>query len=209
VRIAHADLVHVIERVADVVHAGPALPDPLGDQPRAAMQVELAHIRRVSGIGHKGERSQTAAVAQPDRHEARLVDLARHLATPEAYEAAAHVTVSDAKRHAPARAAGAEAHDQSWLAVRAAIARRQDAERPVVAVGAGEALLAVGEAGRPHERAVAEDPEFPRGKQGHELAHRHCGRIMPLPPMSTARKGPALLEADPHRIAFSKTGENQ
>src|SRR5258708_24086686 len=170
----------MVERVADVVDAGPALPDSLGDKPRAAMQVELAHIGRVTGIGDEGERPQPAAVAQTDWHEPRLVHLAQHLAVPEAYEATAHITVPDAKRHAPARAAGAEPHDQPRLAVRAAIARRQDAERPVVAVGAGEALFAVGKAGRPHERAVAEHPEIPPAERGHELAHRHRARLMPF-----------------------------
>ena len=57
VRIAHADRVHVIERVADVVDARPADADALRHQPRAAVQVELAHVGRMRGIGDEGERA--------------------------------------------------------------------------------------------------------------------------------------------------------
>jgi len=61
VRIAHAHLMHMIERVADVVDARTPLPDALGDQPRPAMQVELANVSGVSGIGDEGERSNPPA----------------------------------------------------------------------------------------------------------------------------------------------------
>lgn len=62
-RIAHADLVHVIERFADVVDARPARTDPLCDQPRAAVQVELADIGGMAGIGDEGERAHGASAA--------------------------------------------------------------------------------------------------------------------------------------------------
>jgi len=60
VRIAHADLVHVLERVADVVDARAAHADALRDQARAAVQVELAHVGRVLRIGHESERAYRA-----------------------------------------------------------------------------------------------------------------------------------------------------
>ena len=44
VRIAHADFMHMVERVADVVDAGAADADALRHEARAAMQIELAHI---------------------------------------------------------------------------------------------------------------------------------------------------------------------
>jgi len=60
-RVAHADVVHVIERVADVVDARPADADSLRHQPRAAMEVELAHVGRMRRIGDERERTDFAA----------------------------------------------------------------------------------------------------------------------------------------------------
>ena len=50
VRVAHAHVVHVIERFPDIVDARPARADALCDQPRAALQVELAHVGGMRGI---------------------------------------------------------------------------------------------------------------------------------------------------------------
>lgn len=63
VRIADADLVHVLQRIADVFDAGTALADALGDQAGTAVQVELAYIGRVLGIGEEGERVHGTSVA--------------------------------------------------------------------------------------------------------------------------------------------------
>jgi hypothetical protein len=122
VRVAHADVVHVIERVADVVDAQAADTDALRDEPRAAVQVELAHIGGVRGIGDERERPDRPR-ADSHRDQARLVHAARHLAVPEPRQCAAQPQRVDAVRHSPARAAGAKAHDQPGLALRAAIAR--------------------------------------------------------------------------------------
>jgi len=56
VRIAHPDVVHVIERIADVVDARSADADSLRHQPRAPVQIELAHVGRVRRIGDERER---------------------------------------------------------------------------------------------------------------------------------------------------------
>lgn len=56
-RIAHADVVHVVERIADVVDARAADSDALRHQPRAAVQVELAHVGGVRGVGDEGKRA--------------------------------------------------------------------------------------------------------------------------------------------------------
>ena len=82
VRVAHADLVHVIERVLDVVDARPAHADALRDEARPAVQVELAHVGGMLRIGDEGERPHAPAAAQLHRHEARLVNPPRHLAMP-------------------------------------------------------------------------------------------------------------------------------
>lgn len=55
VRVAHADVVHVIEGLADVVDAEPAGTDSLRHQPRAAVQVELAHVGGMRGIGDESQ----------------------------------------------------------------------------------------------------------------------------------------------------------
>jgi methyl coenzyme M reductase subunit D len=59
--VAHADLLHVIERLLDVVDAGPARADALRHQARAAVQVELAHVGWMLGIGDEGERLDPAS----------------------------------------------------------------------------------------------------------------------------------------------------
>jgi predicted ATPase len=61
VRVAHADVVHVLERVADVVDARPAHADALRDEARAAMQVELAHVGWMRGVGDECERLDLAS----------------------------------------------------------------------------------------------------------------------------------------------------
>ena len=82
-RIAHADFVHVVERVADVVDAGTAHADALRHQARAAVQVELAHVGWVRRVCDEGQRLHGLAL-DPDRDQARLVDAARHLPVPQA-----------------------------------------------------------------------------------------------------------------------------
>jgi hypothetical protein len=81
-RIGHADCAHVIERVADVVHAGPALADSLRHQSRASMQVELTDVRRTLGVGEKCERAHASTRAQRYVEQARRVDAPRHLTPP-------------------------------------------------------------------------------------------------------------------------------
>ena len=177
VRVAHADPVHVIEGVADVVDARAADADPLRHEPRPAVQVELAHVRRVRGIRDEGEGAhdlaRCARPREPHRDEARLVHAARHLAVPEPGERAAQPRRVDAIRHAPAGAAAAKAHHQARLVLRAAVARRQDAQRAVIAVRPAEDLVLVVEARRPHERPVAEYPEITFGQSRLELAELH------------------------------------
>ena len=174
-RIAHADLMHVVERIADVVDAWTARADSLGHQARAPVQVELAHVRRMRGIGDEGKRAHCSC-ANLYRDQARLVDPARHLAVPESRERAAQARRVNSVGDAPARSAAAQAHDEAGLAPRAAVARRQDAERAMVAVRAAERSLPIVEAGRPHQRAIAEHPEVAFGQQGLELAERHVAR---------------------------------
>jgi len=147
VRIAYAYFVHVVERIADVVDTRAALPDALGDEPRPAVQIELANICRVRWIGDEGERSYPAAAGYADGDETWLVDPPGHLAMPEAGKAACDLVLRYPERHAPAGAALAKPHDQSGFAPRTAVASRKDAERPVIAVYPGEVLLPVAEAG--------------------------------------------------------------
>jgi hypothetical protein len=102
VRVAHADLVHVIERLLDVVDARSARADALSDQSRPAVQVELAHVGRVLGIGEEGERPDRAAGAQAHRDEARRIHAARHLAMPQPRQRLPQPLRIDAIGHAPA-----------------------------------------------------------------------------------------------------------
>lgn len=59
-RIVHADIVHVVERIADVVDARSADSDALRHQARTAVQVELTNVRRVRGIRDESERANLA-----------------------------------------------------------------------------------------------------------------------------------------------------
>jgi hypothetical protein len=127
VRIAHADLVHVLQRPADVVDARPACADALRDQARASVQIELAHVGRVRGVGDEGERAHHASTGQAHLDQTRRVDATVHLAFPEAGERAARALRIDAIGHPPARAALAEAHYQAGPGARAAVASGKDA----------------------------------------------------------------------------------
>jgi hypothetical protein len=168
-RIAHADRVHLVERVVNVVDARAALPDALRDQARAPVQVELAHVGRVLRVGEKCERVHLTTRAQAYRNEPRLINAARHFAIPETRQRMTHAPRLDAKRHPPARSAGAQSHHQARLALRAPVARRQNAKRAVEAVHPAERLVRVVEAGRPHQRAVAEYPQVARRQLRNEI----------------------------------------
>ena len=172
VRIAHAHFVHVVERVADVIDARPPSADSLRHEARAAVQVELAHVRRVRGIGDERKRTHGP---RSDLYwdEARLVHAARHLPVPQPGERAAQARLIDAVGHAPARAAAAQSHHEAGLALRAAIARGQDAERAVIPVCAAERPARIVEARRPHEGAVAEYPEISLRQPSGEFAQGH------------------------------------
>jgi hypothetical protein len=82
VRVAHAELVHVVERVADVIDARPALADALRDEARASVKIELPHVGRVLRVGDEGESPHAASAAHPRRDEARRIHPARHLPVP-------------------------------------------------------------------------------------------------------------------------------
>src|SRR5688572_20486743 len=124
-------------------------------------------------VGEEGEGANLAAGAQSHAQQAWRINAARHFARPQSRESVAHPVRVDAKRHAPARAAAAQPHDEARLALRAAIARGEDAQRPVVAVDPAGSLRLVAEAGRPHQRAVAEDPEVAFGQLREEGLQRH------------------------------------
>ena len=85
--VAHADVVHVVERIADVVDARAANADALRDEPRAAVQIELAHVGRMPRIGDERERAH-GSPTDLYWNEARLIYPARHLAVPKARERA-------------------------------------------------------------------------------------------------------------------------
>jgi hypothetical protein len=59
-RIAHADIVHVVERVANIVDARSADSDALRHQARTAVQVEFTDVRRVRGVRDESERANLA-----------------------------------------------------------------------------------------------------------------------------------------------------
>ena len=63
VGIAHAHLVHMVQRVADVIDTRSALADALGDETRAAMQIEFPDVGRMVRIGDEGECADPAAAA--------------------------------------------------------------------------------------------------------------------------------------------------
>ena len=146
-RVADAERTHVFERVADIVDRAATLADALRDQARPAVQVELAHIGGVRRIGEKRERPDLASGADLHLEQARRVNAPRHLALPQAPQRVAHASGVNPERHAQAGAAAAQAHYQPRPALGAAIARRQDAQRPVIAVDAAERFLAVRKAG--------------------------------------------------------------
>lgn len=100
--IPHADVVHVVQCIADVVDAGPARAEALRHQARAAVQVELADVGRVGRVGDEREGANDAAGVEPHRDQARLVHAAQHLALPQARQRALQARRDDAVGHAPA-----------------------------------------------------------------------------------------------------------
>jgi hypothetical protein len=151
VRIVHADLLHMVERIPDVVHARAPLADALGDQARAPVQVELADIRGMRRIGEEGEGAHVPAGTQGGSHQPRCIDAARHFPVPQVPKRAPHVGVRNPERHSPARAALAKAHDEARPAPRAPVARGQDAQGAVVPVYPREGLFPERKARRPDE----------------------------------------------------------
>jgi hypothetical protein len=174
-RIAHADLAHVVEGLADVVDARAARADSLRDQPRAAVQVQLRDISRMRRVGDEGERAHGAPARQLHGDQARRVDAPVHLAAPKAGQRAAFGLRIEPVGHSPARAAAAKAHHQAGLEPCAAVARREDAERAVVAVRAAERLARIAEARRPHQRAIAEYPQVAFRQLRAEFGEMHSG----------------------------------
>ena len=77
-RVVDAELVHVVERVADVIDAGAALADALGDQARPAVEIELAHVGGMRRVGEKRERAHLSSAAELHPEQARRVDPPRH-----------------------------------------------------------------------------------------------------------------------------------
>jgi hypothetical protein len=171
--VAHSELVHVRERISDVVDRGAALADPLRDEARASMQVELAHVSGMRWVCEKRERANLAPGRDLHLEEPGRVHATRHLALPQARQRAAHAVCVDAVGHAPARAAAAQPHHQAGLALGSAVTGGQNAQRPVVAVDSAARLLDVRKARRPHERAIAEHPEIAFRQLGQELVQRH------------------------------------
>jgi len=178
-RIAYSQLAHVRERMPDIVDRSTALADTLRDEARSAVQIELAHIGGVRGVGEERERANPSPPRDLHLEQPRCVHATRHLALPEARQRAAHTVSVDAVGHAPARAAAAQSHHQAGLALGAPVAGRQDAERPVVAVDSAAGLLDVRKAWRPHERAVAEHPEIASGQLGQKFVQRHRLTLTP------------------------------
>jgi len=102
VRIGHAELVHVLERVPDVVRATAALAHALRHQLGAAVQVEFARVLRVAGIGDEGQRTDAPAAGDAQRDEPRVIHAPPHFPVPQAAESGGDVGRRDAAGHAPA-----------------------------------------------------------------------------------------------------------
>jgi len=177
VRIAHADVMHVVQRVADVVDARPADADALGHEACAPVQIELAHVGRMSRVRDERQRPHRFP-AELYRNEARFVYPARHLAVPEPSERAAQARGVDAVGDTPAGASLAEAHHQPGLLLRAPVPGGENAKRAVIAVGAPQRFLGIVEARRPHQRAIAEHPEVAFRQLRAELSQVHRWRII-------------------------------
>ena len=126
VRVAHADFPHVVDGVADIVDAKAPLAGALRHQPRASVQVQFADVGGVRGVGEEGERKYPVTGAQLRAEQPRRIHPARHFALPEPRKGMPHAGCIDAERHAPARAAAAQTHDEPRLALRPAVACGKD-----------------------------------------------------------------------------------
>jgi hypothetical protein len=82
VRVAHAELVHVGQRIAQVIDVAAALADTLCDEHGGAVHIEIPGELSVPGVSDEGEGADLAAAADAHAHEARPVDAVAHLAAP-------------------------------------------------------------------------------------------------------------------------------
>src|SRR6185295_18314933 len=101
-----------------------------------------------------------------------------HLAPVEIGKHARRARRGNAEGDPPARPARAQAHHEAGLFRRAAVARRINAECPVVAMHPAGGRLRMAKARRPHERAVAEDPQIAAGREPQELGERHAAGMV-------------------------------
>src|SRR6185503_2546500 len=141
-----------LERPADVLGAAAALADALCDQLSPPMQIQLANVLRVSGIGHERERPDLAPALDAHRDDPRFVHSAQHFTCPEPLKNTVYSCGRNAERHSPARTASAQSHHQTGLRRRAAVSRREDAERAMVAPDEADGLALVAEIRVPHQR---------------------------------------------------------
>src|SRR5690606_6974875 len=132
-------------------------------------------VGRALAVGGEGQRADARAARQPSFDDHRQVDAfvpVGNLALVEAADRLGARGRAQPVGDPDAAAAPVEAQHQAGLGGRAAIARRADAERPVVAVHARDLGVLVVDLGVPDERAVAEDPV---GDDGRGL-HAHHAR---------------------------------
>jgi hypothetical protein len=174
VRIAHAYLVHVGERGAQVVDIAPALAAALRHEAGGGRHVEIPGELAVRRIGNEGKRPDLFATPHPDAHETRHIHAIAHFPVPEVDQDSPRLRGRNPVGDAPAGAAGAKAHDESRLPGGPAVAMRVDAKSAMIAVNPARRFLAEAESGRPHERAIAEHPEPAERRQAQKLGERHA-----------------------------------
>ena len=126
-----------------------------------------------------------------DPQHGRHVDVVQHFALPQRAQHAAHARRRHAKRHAPAGAAAAQAHHQAGLVAACRGSGATGCTGAVVAAHQPGLSARRAEARRPHERAVAEDPQIAARQGVEKLGDLHLAAFYNRRGMAEKRRPPS------------------
>src|SRR5262249_22093948 len=161
-RVVHAGLLQMPEALHHIFHVAPSLTLAALDDADLRFERKVAGILSVVAVDEIGQRLEHPARAVEQAYGAdRLdIDVGDLLALAEIRDRLVLCARGDAVDDTAAGAASIEPEHEAWCSMGAAMHHRIDAERAMRALEQGRLRLGEGKAWSPHQRAVAEHPEF-------------------------------------------------
>ncbi len=145
--------------VADIGGVVAVDSDSLGDQPGHLLIGQAAGVLAMAAVDDIGQRVGAAAFRETHAHCLFKINRGDELPLAKIGDGLFAITARDAERHALARAAAVEAEHETRPLGRAAVDMGENAEGSVIAVDPGQRALDEVEAGPPHQRTIAKNPE--------------------------------------------------